>query len=89
MAFYMNPGQTDLTWDAGIYRLEDIERPVITETVTNTVVNRVPKVIRRVITAVRNGDPIALTVLFGTLGISAAVIIGIIYWKWRKKRASR
>lgn len=89
MAFYMNPGQTDLTWDAGIYRLEDIERPVITETVTNTVVNRVPKVIRRVITAVRTGDPIALTVLFGTLGISAAVIIGIIYWKWRKKRASR
>ena len=48
MAFYMNPGQTDLTWDAGIYRLEDIERPVITETVTNTVVNRVPKVIRAV-----------------------------------------
>ncbi|HIS47009.1 MAG TPA: hypothetical protein IAB46_05525 [Candidatus Scybalocola faecigallinarum] len=87
MAFYMNPGQTDLTWDAGIYRIEDIERPIITETITNTVVNRVPKVIRRVITAVRTGDPIALTALFTALGISAAVIIGIIYWKWRKKRA--
>ena len=83
VSFYMNPGETDLSWDAGIYRTEDVKRP----TVTNTVINRVVRPIRRVIRAVRTGDPVAIGVLFTATGISAAVIIGIISYKKRKKRA--
>lgn len=76
MSFYMNPGQTDLTWDAGIYRPEDVERPTTITTIIN-----------RVVTGVRTGDPTAIGALAAVMAASAGAVVLLIRRKRKKMNA--
>lgn len=80
-SFYMNPGQTDLTWDAGIYRIDEQKRP----TVVQTVINRVITGGRNFISGVRTGDPTSVGTLFAAMIVSLGVIIYFVTRKHRKK----
>ena len=73
MSFYMNPGQTDLTWDAGIYRTEDVERPTIIETVIN-----------RVVVGVQTGDPTVIGPM-AVVMVGSGAIAFLLYRRKRKK----
>ena len=82
MPFYMNPRQVDLTWDAGIYRTEDVKRPTITHTITNTV----RRFVNRTITGIRTGDPTAIGNLIGMFVLSGAGIDALLRKKKKVKK---
>lgn len=77
--FYMNAGESDMTWDAGIYRID--EKPVITQTVIQQIIQGGQHFVQGVFT----GDPKCIAGLVGLLGASAAVMIFILSQRRRKK----
>lgn len=78
MSFYMSPGQTDLTWDAGIYKADDVKRPVV----NNTIVRTITRFVNRVVTGVATGDPTSIAALIAMLAISGTGI----YLLYRRNR---
>ena len=77
MSFYMNPGETDLTWDAGIYRPEDVETPPPT---INTIINRV-------VVGVQTGDPTVIGALAAIMAASAGMVVLLVRRKRKKMNA--
>ena len=83
-AFYMNPGQSDMTWDAGIFKSSEKKR----DTIIKKVIKRVTTGGKKFVTGVKTGDTTSLSILFGTMFLAGGVVIVVINKKKRRNQKS-
>ncbi len=77
MSFFLNPGQTDLTWDAGLYRTDDVQRPTTITTIIN-----------RVVTGIKTGDPTMLGALLAVMAVSGGMVVFLVRRRRKKMNAA-